>query len=149
LFHTPDVLSYIRASIREIGLEGQDKNELKFLDVACGTAPNACWFREADIPYVGVDNSEAMINRARMSCPGAEFVRGDVRQASIFGPKLFSHVLMLNQVVYNFPNAKILADNAAYWLKPDGLCIVHMVHPNRFNPVLDLASPFAGFSIQK
>ena len=27
--------------------------------------------------------------------------------------------------------------------------MVHMVHPNRFNPVLELASPFAGFSIQK
>lgn len=90
-----------------------------------------------------------MINRARMNCPGAEFVRGDVRQASIFGPKMFSHVMMLNQTVYNFPNAKILADNAAYWVKPDGLCIVHMVHPNKFNPVLELASPFAGFSLQK
>lgn len=149
LFHTPELLSYERASIRELALDGHDKRELRFLDLCCGTAPHACWFRESDIAYVGIDSSEGMLERARQNCPAAEFIKGDARQPSAFPPKSFSHILLLQNSVYQFQNPKMLADNASYWLQPNGICIVHMVHPNKFDPVLELASPFAAFSLQK
>lgn len=149
LFHTSEILSYERASFREIALEGVDRTEMRVLDACCGTAPHACWFREADIDYTGLDSSEGMLSKARENCPGAKFVKGDVRQASTFPPKSFTHVLMLHHTIYQFQNPKMLADNASYWLQPGGMCIVHAVHPDKFDPVLSLASPFAGFSLQK
>jgi hypothetical protein len=48
-----------------------------------------------------------------------------------------------------FENPKILADNAYHWLQPSGYFVVHMVDPDKFDPLLDLASPFAAFSLQK
>lgn len=149
LWHTPDVISYERASLREIALDGRDKNEISVLDMGCGTAPHACWFGETGLKYTGMDSSEGMLDKARKNCPSANFVKGDMRQPSSFAPKSFTHVLLMNQTVYQFPNPKVLADNASYWLQPEGLCVVHMVHPNKFDPVLQLASPFAAFSMQK
>lgn len=149
LFHTPDLLSYERASFREILLDGKDKHELSFLDACCGTAPHACWFRESEIPYTGLDNSEGMLMKARKGCPAAKFVKGDVRQPSQFAPKSFSTVLYLQNTIYQFPSLKVLADNAAYWLKPEGFCVVHALHPNKFDPVIEISSPFAAFSLQR
>jgi hypothetical protein len=48
-----------------------------------------------------------------------------------------------------FQNPKILSDNAYQWLQPGGFFIVHMVDPDKFDPLLNLASPFAAFSLQK
>jgi SAM-dependent methyltransferase len=149
LFHTQDRLSYERASFRELLLDGKDKHELSFLDACCGTAPHACWFREAEIPYTGLDSSEGMLTKARSNCPSAKFVKGDVKQPSTFSPNTFSTVLLLQNSIYQFQNPKVIAENAAYWLKPEGFCVVHAVHPNKFDPVLELSSPFAAFSLQK
>lgn len=149
LFHTPDKLSYERASFRELLLDGKDKEELNVLDLCCGTAPHACWFREAGIKYTGLDLSEGMLAKARKNCPGAKFMKGDAREASTFSPNTFSSILLLQNSIYEFQNPKVLADNAAHWLKPEGFCVVHVMHPNQFDPVLELASPFAAFSLQK
>lgn len=149
LFHTPDKLSYERASFREILLDGKDKHELNILDLCCGVAPHACWFREAEIPYTGLDQSEGMLTKARSNCPGAKFVKGDAKQPATFAPNTFSAVLVLQQSIYQFQNPKVIAENCAHWLKPEGYCVVHVVHPNKFDPVLELSSPFAAFSLQK
>jgi SAM-dependent methyltransferase len=149
LWHTPDKLSYERASFREILLDGKDKTELSFLDLCCGTAPHACWFSEADIKYTGLDKSEGMLAKARTNCPSAKFVKGDALQPSTFSPKSFTTVLVLQNTIYQFQNPKVIAENAAYWLEPGGYCVVHVMHPNKFDPVLELASPFAAFSLQK
>lgn len=149
LFHTPDVLSYERASFRELLLDGRDKHEMAILDVGCGTAPHACWFHEADIKYTGIDRSEGMLAKAAENCPGATFLKGDARQASSLPPKSFSDILILQGTIYEFQNPKTIAENAAYWLKPEGYVVVHAVHPNKFDPVVALASPFAGLSLQK
>lgn len=149
LFHTSDKLSYERASFRELLLDGQDKASLSILDLCCGTAPHACWFHEADIKYTGVDKSEGMLAKARSNCPSAKFTKGDVTQPSLFPPKSFTGVLLMQSSIYEFQNPKVVAENAAYWLEPGGYCVVHVMHPNKFDPVLELSSPFAAFSLQK
>lgn len=149
LFHTPDKLSYERASFRELLIDGKDKAELNILDLCCGTAPHACWFREAEIPYTGLDQSDGMLAKARANCPGAKFVKGDAKQPATFPQNTFSAVLVLQNSIYQFQNPKVIAENCAHWLKPEGFCVVHVVHPNKFDPVLELASPFAAFSLQK
>lgn len=149
LFHTSDKLSYERASFREILLDGKDKASLSILDLCCGTAPHSCWFHEAEIKYTGLDKSEGMLAKARSNCPSAKFVKGDALQPSTFSPKSFTSILLLQSSIYQFQNPKVVAENAAYWLEPGGYCVVHVMHPNKFDPVLELASPFAAFSLQK
>ena len=52
---------------------------------------------------------------------------------------------MLGFSIYEFQNPKIVSDNVYQWLEPDGFFIVHMVDPDKFDPLLDLASPFLGY----
>ena len=62
-------------------------------------------------------------------------------------PKILT--LLLNFSIYQFRNPKIVSDNAYQWLQPEGIFVVHLVDPDKYDPLHDLASPFASFSLQK
>jgi ubiquinone/menaquinone biosynthesis C-methylase UbiE len=149
LWHSDEKLNYERVSIQDIALADKKTTSVKVLDMCCGTAPHACWFKNMGVGYVGVDKSDAMIRKARNKCSVATFQNGDITQVQLFPPKSFSHAMLLNFSCYMFENPKILSDNAFHWLKHDGWFVVHMVDPDKFDPVLDLATPFAAFSLQK
>jgi ubiquinone/menaquinone biosynthesis C-methylase UbiE len=149
LWHPNEKLNYERVSIQDISLADRPKSNVRVVDMCCGTAPNACWFKELGVDYVGVDISESMLAKAREDCPNATFQNGDVTQVHLFPQKSASHCLLSGFSIYQFENPKILSDNAYQWLQPDGHFIVHMVDPDKFDPLLDLASPFAAFSLQK
>jgi len=149
LWHSHQKLEYERVSMREISLVDKAKTDIKILDLCCGTAPHACWFKELGVDYAGVDISIPMIDQARKDCPNTKFQKGDVTSAALFPPKSCSHTLLLGFSAYMFPNIKVVSDNAYMWTQPGGYFIVHLVEPDRFDPKLDLASPFAAFSLQK
>lgn len=149
LFSTPERISFERASIRENALNVFSKPETKFLDVCCGTSPHAGWLCEDGYEVVGMDQSESMLKKARASCPSGRFYRGDVMNPSSFPPKSFSHALMLYFSAYQFRNPKMVFDNVYLWLKPGGMFVVHLVDPDKFDPILSAASPFPAFSLQK
>lgn len=149
LWHGADKLQYEQTSIREISLAGWPVSNIKVLDMCCGTAPHACWFNNFGVSYTGVDTSDAMIKKARSDCPSAKFTKGDVTQVHLFPQKSLTHAVLLNFSAYMFANPKIVSDNAYQWLEPGGYFIVHLVDPDKFDPLLDLASPFAAFSLQK
>jgi len=149
LWHPNEKLNYERVSIHDISLAEQPINSVKIVDMCCGTAPNACYFKDLGVDYVGVDISESMLKKARDNCPNATFQQGDITQVHLFPQKSASTCLLLGFSIYEFQNPKILSDNAYQWLKPDGHFVIHMVDPDKFDPLLDLASPFAAFSLQK
>jgi len=149
LWHPNEKLNYERVSIQDISLADQPINSVRIVDMCCGTAPNACYFKDLGVDYVGVDISESMLKKARDNCPKAVFQEGDVTQVHLFPQKSASHCLLLGFSIYEFQNPRILSDNAYQWLKPGGYFVVHMVDPDKFDPLLDLASPFAAFSLQK
>ncbi len=140
---------FTRVSIQDIALAEQPIASVKLLDMACGTSPHACWFVNLGIEVVGVDSSSAMIDQAHANCPSAEFKVGDVMKASTFSPKSFSHIMLMGFSIYELSSAKMAADNAYLWTQPGGMFIVHMVDPDKYDPLLNLASPFAAFSLQK
>ncbi len=140
---------FIRVSIQDISLAEQPIASVKLLDMACGTSPHACWLKNLGIEVVGADSSSAMIEKARNNCPSAEFKVADVMKAATFAPKSFSHVMLLGFSIYELSSAKMAADNAYMWTQPGGFFIVYMVDPEKFDPLLNLASPFAAFSLQK
>jgi ubiquinone/menaquinone biosynthesis C-methylase UbiE len=149
LFTTPERVSFEKASIREYALAEWPKEEIKLLDVCCGTGPHVDWMCREGIDIVGVDASEPMLKKAREKCKSARFYKGDIARAETFAPKSFSHATMLYFSIYQFQNAKMILDNIYSWLRPGGIFVIHLVDPNKFDPILDIASPFGPFSVQK
>jgi ubiquinone/menaquinone biosynthesis C-methylase UbiE len=149
LWHSKEKNDYEQVSIQDVSLADWPIATVKVLDMCCGTAPHACWFKNLGVDYAGVDISESMLKKARDNCPSATFKKGDVTQIQLFPQKSVSHCILTNFSVYMFENPKILSDNAYAWLQPGGFFVVHMVDPDKFDPVLNLASPFAAFSLQK
>lgn len=149
LWHSNEKLKFEEVSLQDIALADWPKESVKVLDMCSGTAPHACWFKNMDINYVGVDISENMIKVARKACPGAKFQKGDITQVQLFPQKSISHCILSNFSIYQFENPKIVSDNAYQWLQPGGYFVVHLVDPNNYDPIHDLATPFAAFSLQK
>jgi ubiquinone/menaquinone biosynthesis C-methylase UbiE len=149
IWNPMDMLKYQQVSMQDISLADRTKASVKVLDMASGTGPHACWFKNLGVDYTGVDLSESMLAKGREVCPTARFQKADVTQVSLFAPKTFTHALLLGFSIYEFQNPKILSDNAYHWLEPGGYFIVHMVDPDKYDPVHTLASPFAAFSLQK
>ena len=149
LFETPALISFQKASIREYALAEWPKDEIKLLDVCCGVAPLAEWLCKEGVDFVGVDQSEAMLKKAREKCKSARFYKADVTRVETFSPKSFSHAMMLYFSIYQFKNIKMVLDNIYSWLKPGGIFVIHLVDPAKFDPILPAASPFLAFSVQK
>jgi ubiquinone/menaquinone biosynthesis C-methylase UbiE len=149
LFETPGLISFQKASIRENALAEWPKKDIKLLDVCCGVAPLAEWLCKEGVDVVGVDQSEAMLKKARETCKSARFYKADVTRVETFTPKSFSHALMLYFSIYQFQNPKMVLDNIYSWLKPGGIFVIHLVDPAKFDPILPAASPFLAFSVQK
>jgi len=149
LWNPNEKVEFEKVSIQDIALADRTKSDVRVLDLCSGTAPHACFFKNLGVDYVGVDTSDAMIKQARKGCPSAKFQKGDVTQVQLFPQKSFSTALLLTFSVYQFENPKIVSDNVYQWLQPDGIFVVHMVDPDKYDPIHDLASPFAAFSLQK
>jgi ubiquinone/menaquinone biosynthesis C-methylase UbiE len=149
LWHPKELLQYEQVSMQDIALAELPVSSVKVLDLACGISPHACWFKQLGVEFVGADISKHMLKKAELDCPTAKFKLKDVTQAGEFPPKSFTHTLLLGFSVYEFSNPKTVFDNAFAWTEPGGYLIVHMVDPDKYDPILNLASPFAAFSVQK
>lgn len=149
LFNTPERMSFEKNAIEEYALNAWSKDDIKILDVCCGTSPHSEWICKKGYDIVGIDTSEAMLQKARQRCTSARFYRGDITRAETFAPKSFSHALLLYFSAYQFQNHKLVFDHLYSWIKPGGIMVVHLVDPEKFDPILDAASPFAMFSLQR
>jgi ubiquinone/menaquinone biosynthesis C-methylase UbiE len=149
LFTTPERMSFEKNAIEEYALSAWPQAEVKVLDACCGTSPHSEWMCKKGVDIVGIDTSEAMLQKARDRCSSARFYRGDITRAETFAPKSFSHALLLYFAIYQFQNQKLVFDHIYSWLKPGGVLVVHLVDPEKFDPILDAASPFMMFSLQR
>jgi ubiquinone/menaquinone biosynthesis C-methylase UbiE len=149
LWNSNERIKYEQVSIQDMSLADRQTSDIRVLDMCCGTANHACFFRDLGVSYLGVDKSDAMITKARERCSSAKFNKGDVTLPQLFSPKSYSHCLLLGFSIYMFQNPRVLSDNAYQWLQPGGYFVVHLVDPDKFDPLHDLSSPFAAFSLQK
>jgi ubiquinone/menaquinone biosynthesis C-methylase UbiE len=149
LFSTPERISFEKNAIQEYALNEWPAAEIKVLDVCCGTSPHSEWMCKKGIDIVGIDTSEAMLKKARERCSSGRFYRGDITRAETFSQKSFSHAMLLYFSIYQFQNQKLIFDHLYSWLKPGGILIIHLADPEKFDPILDAASPFGMFSLQR
>lgn len=135
--------------LRNNFLDKVPKKNIKILDVGCGTGQHVKLFQEEGYKVVGTDNSKHMIQIAKKNNPKANFIYGELRDHNLFPENQFTHITCYYFTIYYIKDLHLFIENISRWLKPKGIFAVHIVNKDKFDPLLDLASPFPAFSLQK
>ena len=115
-----------------------DKNS-NILDIGCGTGDCINFCSSKGCKAIGIDSSNAMIEKASSKYPNAKFKKLDVNKAALeFDYEQFSTILCLYFTIYYIPNKVDFFKNCFKWLKPGGNLIIHLVNVNKFDPLADI-----------
>lgn len=120
------------------------------LDIGSGTGHHSGKLSEQGYNVLGIDKSQAMVNKAKTNYPKTNFVQGDVLDPN---PNLendkFTHILCLYFTIYYIENKVMFFENCMKWLKPGGFLILHVVDRDTFDPIIPAAKRLFIFSPQK
>ncbi len=131
------------------------------LDAGCGTGVAAVALANLNVNSVlGIDKSKAMLERAETVTVAESkltedqkkkitFRQGDLLNPSVVGGGAVTHAICLYFTVYYLPDKDAFFRNMFLWVKPGGELVVEVVNKYKFDPMLDSASPWVGFSLQK
>jgi SAM-dependent methyltransferase len=131
------------------------------LDVGCGTGfATGALAKQGVGRVVGLDNSPAMIRQAeKVTIPSLKLTKEQsevirFRQDTIINPSAcsageFSHAICFYFTFYYLNNQEEFFRHMNLWLKQGGKLAVEVVNKHKFDPILESASPFVGFSLQK
>jgi SAM-dependent methyltransferase len=129
---------------------GRAKETLRIADIGCGTGLHVELFARQGVHSVeGYDMSTEMVVEARKKYPDRTFTVGDVTVATMATADQFDIVTMYYFTPYLIPDRTAAFKNIYTWLAPGGVFVCHIVNKLKFDPVLEAASPFIGFSVQK
>lgn len=123
-----------------------DKNQLRFLDVGCGTGHHVNLFQRKGYICDGVDASEHMLRKSRLKVKNMKgnWFHADVTQddaaKEVFLPTKYSHVTCFFFTIYYIQDVNSFFDHVFRTLRPGGYFCVHLVHKKKFDPVLEKAS---------
>jgi SAM-dependent methyltransferase len=130
--------------------EGRTMNAIRVADLGCGTGIHTELFARAGVhSVVGYDKSEAMVAEARRRFPERRFEVGDATTATLMAAESADLITAYYFLIYLIPDRRTLLRNIFLWLAPGGVFVCHIVNKLKFDPVLESASPFVGFSVQK
>jgi ubiquinone/menaquinone biosynthesis C-methylase UbiE len=110
------------------------------LDIGCGTGNVVNLLNEKGLNIIGVDNSQAMINKTINKYPQLKMklVKGNVLQTHLFPHYRFTHILCLYFTIYYLKNKSLFLENVYDWLKPGGFFVLHLVNRDKFSPILPM-----------
>ena len=141
--------------------KGEDLKNFTVLDAGCGTGIATLSFGKLGCQkVVGLDSSQAMLDYAKdVVLPqstlteeqkrSVSFRHGDLIDPSVCAAGEFSHACLLYFTVYYLSDKEALFRNFHLWVKPGGKLAVHVVNKHKFDPMLESAAPWMGFSLQK
>ena len=129
--HSPDPKKELAEILK---ITGADKNSA-FLDVGSGTGCTLSALADSGAKCIGIDKSEAMVTVAKEKC-GPLIKHGDVTEPIQFTRNQFTHILCLNQTIYEIEDKHAFFTNCRYWLRNGGALVLHLVDKNRFNTVV-------------
>jgi SAM-dependent methyltransferase len=136
-------------------------SQWSLLDAGCGTGNAAVEFAKNDVGRViGLDFAPAMLRYAEKHVQTAAKLTDEQskhirwRNESLKNPSAcaageFTHMCLLYFTFYYLPNQEEFFRFANLWLKPGGKLVVEVVNKHKFDPILESASPFIAFSLQK
>lgn len=119
------------------------------LDIGSGTGNTVASLASKNMNITGLDNSTAMIEKAKSRFPDYNFQLGDAMKANTFQPSSFTHILCLYFTIYYFKDKHFFFKNCYEWLKPGGYLVVHLVDRDMFDPMLNAANPLITLSPQR
>ena len=134
---------------------------MEVLDAGCGTGIAVASLAKMGVKkVVGLDKSEAMIHQATSNTIPQTTLTEEQKRAifwrkdDLLNPSAcqggeFTHAFLLYFTVYYFNDKEALFRNLHFWVKPGGRLVVHVVNKHKFDPMLESASPWLGFSLQK
>jgi len=136
-------------------------SQWSLLDAGCGTGHAALQFAKHDVGrVVGMDFSPAMLRYAEQKAQPAEKLSATQAKAlrwrteSLVNPSAcsageFTHMCLFYFTFYYIQNQEEFFRFANLWLKPGGKLVIEVVNKHKFDPILESASPFIAFSLQK
>lgn len=134
---------------------------LKVLDVGCGTGIAVTAFAKLGVSKViGLDKSTEMIRRAKAVTVESSTLNAeqkgaiewrieDMTNPSACAAGEVSHACILYFSVYYAKDKEQLFRNLFLWVQPGGRLAVQVVNKHKFDPMLESASPWLAFSLQK
>jgi ubiquinone/menaquinone biosynthesis C-methylase UbiE len=123
---------------------------IQVLDVGCGTGGQVALFKKAGVgKVVGIDKSSSMIARGRTTHPGVDLRVGDAEVIGSFAAGEFNLLTLYYFTFYYLQERRVALTNFFNWLQPGGCLVIHVVNREKFDPILEAASPFVAFSVQK
>ncbi len=140
---------------------GEEKETFRVLDIGSGTGITVCSLAKMGVARsVGLDSSSAMIDWAKTkNMPNTtldteqkqaiEWRLGDATDPAVCSGGEFDHICMLYFTVYYLQNKEAVFRNAYLWTKPGGKFVIQVVNKHKFDPMLESASPWVFFSLQK
>jgi SAM-dependent methyltransferase len=127
-----------------------DTKSILVVDVGCGTGAQVDLFRKAGVgKAVGIDRSSAMIGRGKAMHPKADLREGDAEIIGQFAAGEFTLATLYYFTYYYLQHKTVALKNIFSWLQPGGCLVIHLVNREKFDPILESASPFVAFSVQK
>ena len=151
-------VALVMAQWKKYGMEPKD---MKILDAGCGTGVATLAFKKLGAgSIIALDQSEAMLRQGRNVTSPATTLTEEQRQtiewrhATLLNPSALAGsevncAVLFYFTVYYIKDLDALFRNLGLWVAPGGNLVVEVVNKYKFDPILDSASPFAGFSIQK
>lgn len=96
---------------------------MNILDAGCGTGNLISSFRTEGVKIVGIDSSEAMLERAKKKTPDATFVWADLNQVLPFSDHSFDAVFCIN-ALYTVTDIAFTTSELRRVLKDSGRLVV-------------------------
>ena len=127
--------------------------QMEVLDAGCGTGVASAAFAKMKVKKVlALDKSDAMLEKAKFGNqknPTVTFRKADLNNPSALNGSEVTHAACLYFTLYYLPDKDAFFRHMFLWVKPGGELVVEVVNKYKFDPLLESASPWAGFSVQK
>lgn len=130
-------------------------NHANLLDIGCGGSDHLKWLSNENIETLelnGIDKSEDMLKETKKrlgeDAQDVRLIKKDINTNDLFMRSSFTHIVCYYFTIYYIHSDRLMK-NIKKWLKPKGWFVVHLVDLEKFDPILDVASPFLGINPQK
>ena len=116
-------------------------NNSSFLDIGSNTGSFVDLLYQRGFKAIGLESSQAMINYSKKRNPKLSLKCGNIEQPMTFDRGSFTHVISNGLTFYEFQDKRTFFQNCLFWLVPGGYLILHLVDPQRFDPIIPGGKP--------
>ena len=112
-----------------------------FLDIGSKTGSFLNLLHERGFKATGLEPSQAMVKYSQNRNPKMSLKCGSIEQPMTFDKGSFTHVISNGLTFYEFQDKRQFFQNCMFWLTPGGYLILHLVDPERFDPIIPGGKP--------